>query len=1390
MDDRNDSPSVPVNDPTTLPSQLGFPVVGLGASAGGLQALKRFLEHLPADSGMAFVVILHLSPKHESNVDRILERSTRMPVQQVDSATSIEKNHVYVISPRHQLLMTDGHLRVTDAKRPVGQHVAIDLFFRTLADAHRERAIGVVLSGTGGDGAMGLRRIKEQGGVSIAQSPDDCEHDSMPLNAIAAGVVDFVLPVADIPQKLIELCRTAASIRLPPASAPDRPNASDRPLSPERLLASEESLRDILDCLRVRSGHDFRHYKRATVLRRIERRLQVNGLTDLPAYRDFLQENPAEATGLLKDMLIGVTHFFRDREVFEAVERDVIPPLFKGKSARDPVRVWSAACASGEEAYSLAILLSEHAATLPEPPPIQVFGTDIDSNAIATARAGVYPASIVIDVPPSLLRQYFSQEQERYRVAKPVRDRVLFALHDLLRDPPFSRLDMICCRNLLIYLDRDVQRRVLELFHFALNPGGVLLLGSSESAEVASAHFAPIDKKNRIFRAIAGGRSMRPATLPLDRYGGRDPVLHPPASEKKRRFTIADVHQRVLEQYASPSVLVNHELSIVHSSEHAGRFLRYAAGEPSNNLINAVLPELRLDLRTVLFQAIQAGKSCETRRVQIRREDNVSYVTMVARPFRDPEVNADFVLVLFDEVEDTMSAEAKAPRDDARDNAVAQLEAELTRTKEHLQATIEQSESSTEELRASNEELQAINEELRSATEELETSKEELQSVNEELSTVNHELKLKIDETSKANDDLQNLIAATDIATVFVDGKLSIKRFTPRATDIFNIIPSDIGRSLLDITHRMDYRRLTDDAAQVFETLRLVEREVRSIDGKYYLARLLPYRTTEHHIEGAVLTFIDITSRRQAEERLRVGEEQMWLTEGGSSDYGIITLDDDGRVTSWNRGAERMFGYLEPEMIGRSLEMTLCAEHHDAALLHKEMQQARDEGRSEQECWLQHRDGGRFRAVVATTPLQRDGLHGYARIVHDLVSRRRQPLKGAEAPTVHQVDAEAASALKHEFLAVMSHELKNPLNLININVEILAALPELHSLPIATRCVQVIRQSVFGQAKIIDDLLDLSRMRTGKLTLSRCAVDVAGVLDELVDVAQADALTSDVDIHVDACGEPLTVFADPVRLEQIIWNLLGNAMKFTPSGGRITLRLGREGASARLDVIDTGQGIDPEFLPRVFDMFGQAEGQSVRNRGGLGIGLALVRQLVELHEGRLEVASRGVGHGSRFSVWLPLLAESGASPALGSASADGQPLAGVSVLVVDDMPDTVDSFRQLLEFLGATVRSATSGKAALALLHDSPCDLLLSDIGMPDMDGYQLIQAVRKHPPLATVPAIAISGYGRPNDVRMALDSGFDAHLSKPVFMDPLLAAIRRVRLQRADATSGPTEQS
>jgi two-component system CheB/CheR fusion protein len=1378
--------SVLHQDKQVLRSGLNFPVVGIGASAGGIPALQEFFASTPPSSGMAFVVVMHLSPKHHSSLDTVLQGSTKMPVMQVSKATHLEADHVYVIPPNKHLFLNDSYVGTADLERQPGQHVAIDLFFRTLADVHSNRAFAIIFSGAGADGTTGLTRVKEQGGVTIVQKPEDAEYDSMPQAAIAAGSVDFILPASEIPQKLMELWRNAHAINLPTA-ADDEDTASPAP-SVRTDDETETALQKIFAMLRAHTGHDFRYYKRGTVLRRIERRLQVRGVVDLPSYFAVLKDDAQESVSLLKDLLIGVTNFFRDPETFEAVDGIVLPEILKDKKSGEQVRVWSTACSTGEEAYSLAMLLRDRIDRIPMPPQLQIFASDIDERAIGIARTGMYPASISVDVSPEHLRQYFAREDNRYCIRKTIRDNVLFAAHNLLRDPPFSRLDLISCRNFLIYLNREIQVHLLEMFHFSLNPGGFLFLGSSESADLASHLFTPVDKKSRIYRAKALSRSNRYALSSPRKVMAATPSepVMPHTPSQKRQFTFAEIHQRVLAQYAPPSVVVNREYDIVHMSDRAGKYLRHAGGEPSRNLISLVHPEIRLELRTALFQALQTAKSVDARSVKLGSDNRAHFVNMTVRPFHDADADTDLVLVLFDEVEQTMDSGPATSSEGRTDAVLTQLEDELQRTKEQLRETVEHAEVSMEELRASNEELQAVNEEMRSTTEELETSKEELQSVNEELVTVNHELKVKVEETGKANDDLNNLIASADIATIFVDRGMRIKRYTPRASNIFNLISTDIGRSLLDITHRLDYPELANDAGATFETLRPAEREVRSNDGRCYIVRLLPYRTTEERIDGAVMTFFDITSRREAEERLRAGEERLRLAAESMKDYAIMTLDANGCIETWSKGAELMFGYKESEVLGQLGKLIFLEADRERGLFEEEMRRARDEGRVDDNRWHLRKDGTRIYCNGVMTPLHNGSgnVQGYAKIARD-ETRFLQRDNRRDAALAHEqterIQAERANATKDEFLASMSHELRNPLNLMYMNAEVLSRLPETRSTPSGARAVETIRSAAMAQAKIIDDLLDLSRLKMGKLALSCARVNLCVLVKSVVEATQSDPAIKDRTIDVESSDEPLVAEVDQGRIEQVLFNLLGNAVKFTAPDGKIAIRVSQKKAEIIVEMSDDGKGLSEDALPHVFDMPGERNAHAMARRGGgLGISLALVKKIVELHGGRIEATSNGAGHGARFAFWLPVEQSEAAAPPAEPPQAQ-DPIAGMRILLVDDSHEAATSLQHLLELEGATVQVATSAADAMNQAAETDVDLLIAEVALPDMDGYAMMRQIRRQSTYSSLISIAVNASGGGKEVEHAHQSGFSACIEKPLLLEKLLKTISDLRTSAAD---------
>ena len=863
---------------THAPQTDAFPIVGIGASAGGLKAIQAFFSALPAQPDMAFVIVQHLSPDHESALAELVQTQTQMGVSQVDDHPDVAPNRVYVIPPGKHLEIQEGRLRLVELRRERGRPAAVDHFFRSLADDVGERAVCVVLSGTGSDGSLGLKAVRERTGLTMAQSPESAEYAGMPENAIGTGFVDYQGTPDELARKLVDVARGTNE---PLLTIPDEAPADE-----------QAALQVIFSHLRRRTAHDFSDYKRATILRRLARRMQVTGQHDLAAYADFLHAHPDETHALLRDFLISVTQFFRDDEAFRALEAEAVPALFRDKGAGDQVRVWVSGCATGEEAYSVAMLLCEYRARMDSGPDLQVFATDIDEDALARAREGLYPRVAATDLSPERLQQFFEIEPGGIRVKPEIREVVLFAAHNLISDPPFSRLDLITCRNVLIYLNRSVQAHAFSAFHYALRPSGLLFLGSSEAPDLISKGFAEVDKSARLYRRRDAVQPQMPrfavdsARMSVGATGR--PSLR--ASEATPDGLVDRYQDWTLQSYAPPRLLVDEHHDITHVFGQAQDYLRERQGAVTQNVLDKVLRAFRIDLRAALHRAFAKGQATDTPFQQVEVGGRERVVRLHVGPVGGAGAQDGRVEVVFVELDPTtveLLGGSVAEQQTGDDSAVARLEDELRRSRSRLQATIEEQESSNEELRASNEELQSINEELQSTTEEVETSKEELQSLNEELSTVNQELRNKIEEAARSNADLRNLLASTGIGTVYLDRSLRLKRYTPGATDLFHVIPSDVGRPFAHVAHRFAHDGLAERAAAVLETLVPVEEEVETDSGGWFLARVIPYRTADDRIDGVVLSFVDITDLKRARDAAaRLAEQQ-----AGVAQMGMAALD-------------------------------------------------------------------------------------------------------------------------------------------------------------------------------------------------------------------------------------------------------------------------------------------------------------------------------------------------------------------------------------------------------------------------------------------------------------------------------------------------------------------
>lgn len=1611
-----------------------LPIVGLGGSAGSIPALQRFFAATPADTGMAFVVVLHLSAEHGSILDEVLARSTGMKVVQAKDGQEVEANKVYVIPAGYFLTANHGRLRLTTMEPERGKRVAIDLFFRTMADTYGPHAAAIVLSGADGDGALGLKRIKERGGLTIAQAPEEAEHPSMPRSAIDTGMVDWILPAAEMPARLLAYRAHAARLQLPAEEAP--PTAADE---------DEQALREVLAHLRSRTGRDFSSYKRATVLRRIGRRMQVNATATMAEYLGFLRTHPSEAGALHQDLLISVTNFFRDREAFEALEAE-IPRIFAGKGAGDAVRVWTAGCATGEEAYSLAMLLLEHAGRMDAPPAIQVFATDLAEDAIASARDAFYPLVIQADVSEERLRRFFTREARGFRARRELRECVLFAVHDLLRDVPFLRMDLFSCRNLLIYLTEEAQARVYTTAHYALRPGGLLFIGSSEALDEESGRWETLDQKHRVYRQRPGSLPevpvpIGPGTLTRalevqERARGGPYILaasfaqqsaaalHRTAAEQEgRKVSWEELHFKLIERYAPPSLIVTRDYDIVHVSENAGRFLHFNSGQPSVNLLKVVHPMLRVELRAALFRAAQTSVPVEVFRLPVEIEKEMLAVDIRVAPAQ--EIAPDYLLVVFAIRETADSVEVQARQE--AEPAVRHLERENEDLKRRLRDTVEQYEAVVEEQKAGAEELQAMNEELRSGGEELETSREELQSVNEELTTVNQELKSRVDDLARANEDLASLMAASGVATIFLDRNLMTTRYTPSAVTLFRLIPTDLGRPLTDLRHRLHYPELQEDAEGVLRTQAPMKREVTDGHG-WYLAQMLPYRAAQDPSSGVVLTLIDISETRRAEQALRGSElrlrtlsdavpqiiwtndaagranyfnyrwydysglsfeqsaglgwqaivhmddelvakarwveaftagevfdteyrlrasdgkyrwfigrnvpmhdaegqvtgwfgtatdiedlkeaaaalqeseeqfrraledspipvmmhaedgqvlqlskawteltgyeaadiptlqvwlekafgaragamhreidavylgnrarvdtemevmtrrgevrrwsfsasapgalrdgrrfivtmavditerqaaeqaardseervriavesakmgtwewdlqqqqvtwnelhfkllglaprpnplpasvffdhvhpadragleehirrsmaehaayeatfrivtdqgEERWMNGYGrvtrekegqavqmsgvmfditdrrtsemslreseerlrlivenAREYAIFSMDLERRITSWNRGAAVILQHSHEEAIGQLADIIFTPEDRAQHAPEQEAQTALTAGRAADERWHLRKDGSRFwgsGVMMAMHDAQGQAI-GLVKIFRDhtaqllateaLEKSQRELWEALSEADRARGEAEAAGKAKDHFLAVLSHELRTPLTPVLMATQTLERRKDLPER--VQEALAMIRRNILIESRFVDELLDITKIERGKMELVRVPMDVHEAIQHAVEISRPDVETKAQQLTVALEAPAHHLNGDFSRLQQVVWNLLKNASKFTPVGGEIRLQTRNEAGALVIEVSDRGIGLEPEAAARIFDPFTQADAAITREYGGLGLGLAIAKASVLGHGGEIRVESEGLGRGATFFVTLPL----------------------------------------------------------------------------------------------------------------------------------------------------------
>lgn len=1201
---------IPPTDSGDQPTNGSVPVVGIGASAGGLEAFTQLLSALPDDTGMAFVLVQHLDPTHESNLTDILSRATRLPVLEASQDLAVQPNHIYVIPPNAALTIVEGELQLSGRGAARGPHLSIDYFFKSLAAERRTGAIGVILSGSGTDGTLGLEEIKAAGGITFAQDEQSAKYPAMPQSALRSGCVDLVLPPSEIAREL-------ARIGQHPYVNPDGSEAhTPSAVAGEQTPAPDDDhFKKILTRLRSSFGVDFGGYRDTTIKRRISRRMVLHTHDSLADYCQHLEQDRSELAALYQDILINVTSFFREPESFEALKESVFPAIVDGKNLNAPIRIWAPGCSTGQEAYSLAMVLLEFLDDKAAQPAIQIFASDLsDTVSLVKAREGVYSENIEAEVSPERLRRFFTKEDSKYRVNKTLRDMCVFAKQNVANDPPFSRLDLISCRNLLIYLSAPLQQRIIPTFHYALNPSGFLMLGASETVGSFNDLFHLVDQKHRIYAK----KTTAVRHYPYFHAAEYQPAGGERAATRTPSATPADWQREAdriaLGQYAPPGVLVNDNFDVLQYRGNTGPYLAPAAGEPSHNLFKMAREGLFLELRGALNECQKNGASVHRQEVRVRGEGVDREIDLHVIPVKLPHAGEHCFLILFDETmrRSSQPRNAAATSKDEDGWEANLLRQELASTREYLQSVIEQQDAANEELKSANEEILSGNEELQSTNEELETSKEELQSMNEELTTVNDQLQNRNHELSRLSDALSNLQASANVAMVELGIDLRVRRFTPAAAKLLNLLPGDLGRPLDDLRPIVEVPDWKALVTEVIDTVQVKEREVRDRSERWYALRVHPYRTGDNRIDGAVAVFVDIEEVKSAQEALRDARDYAESIIETVREP-LLILDKELRVVSANQAFYREFKITQAETEGRSV-YDLGNRQWDIPALRQQLEKILPERTVFENFEVKgnfERVGDKILLLNARRVIRREQETELILLAIEDVTERAQLDANLRRTTEELREADRR---KDEFLAMLAHELRNPLAPISNAAQILKAIGSAD--PRFQRSRDIIAREVAHMSRMLEDLLDLSRLTRERLALNRERLKLGDVLRHAVDTSQPFVDAKHQRLSVTMPPEDVWLEADGVRLCQVFANLLINAAKYTGEGGEISLAAERKESQVAVTVRDNGIGMSKELLGCSFEMFSQ--GESGGAEGGLGIGLALVKSLVALHGGGVE----------------------------------------------------------------------------------------------------------------------------------------------------------------------------
>ncbi len=1325
--------------------------MGIGASAGGLEAIGQLLSNLSPTTGMAFIIVQHLDPTHESMTTEILAKKTSMPVAEAKDGVHVDRNHIYVIPPNYRLAIRQQTLRLLPRGEGPTVHLPINFFLKSLAEDQKSRSVAVILSGTASDGTQGLESIKAEGGFTIAQTPESARYDGMPRSAISSGYVDLILAPKQIAEELGRFARHPLLLRASPAVVDSQVDSLDH-------TDLEGDFSRILKLVGDQCHLDFTSYRKSTIKRRIERRMVLRKKETLKEYLTNLEVNPEEVKLLFADLLINVTEFFRDPKTIAGLKTQVFPKILKGKPPKSPIRIWVVGCSTGEEAYAVAISLREYLGEAASQTHIQIFGTDISESAIAKARIGEYPESISQNVSKERLQRFFTKIEGGYRINKLIRELCLFSRHDVTRDTPFARLDLVCCRNVLIYFETSLQKRVIPIFHYSLNPGGCLWLGKSETVGNLSTLFTLTDKAKKFYLR-------KPvATMPLFQFPASRFVAEKMARSRTQEGIVAEpenvqtaADRIALTEFVPPSIVVNSEMEVTLNRGDTTPYLHLPSGRTSLNIFKMARPQLVANLRMMIQAAKMKGEPVKKSGLTVGGEQGKEFSVNVFPMKTSPQSKEWYFAIFFSMTPTKSLGETAAQTEILGKNSkrspaaihsmireIKNLKQELAELKSYQQALTVDSEATKEELTAANEEMQSTNEEFQSTNEELETAKEELQSANEELSTVNDELQIRNLELSQLTDDLINLLGTVDIPIVMVGIDGRIRRFTPKAGKLMNLIPSDVGRPFNNIKQDLHSPDLPELIAEVIDNITTKESEVQDGSGHWFRLQIRPYKTAENRIDGVVLALVDINElKRGFEERQSALEYATSIA--NTVELPLVVLDGKLRFLSANNAFYEKFRDVLVKVeskffsaFGSSTDVHLKKELIDVIHSGSEVKQLEAEFEfpqqglrtlvfnSRQIRWLGEQANALLLSIDDITErrkLERE-LEASEKMLQGLVLREKEA----------RADAERANQSKDDFLATLSHELRTPLTSILSWAQVLQRIKDEPEK--IEKGIQTIEQSAKLQGQLIDDLLDVSRIQSGKLSINFADVDPREIVRSAVESVRMMADKKRVTIETKIEIESEVVWADPVRLQQVLWNLLTNAIKFSSQGSRIWVRVDSKEESGQklvsVKVIDQGKGIKPEFLSKLFKRFSQADSSSIRIHGGLGLGLAIVSDLLRLQNGTVHAESEGLGKGATFTVLLPakLDTEMTFAPRTRAerknvTDTELPNLTGLCVMIVEDEPGTREALNVALNSFGAKTCSCASVAEALAVFEKIKPDILVSDIAMPEEDGNSLIRKIR-----------------------------------------------------------------